>query len=87
MGLIKTFMKMPRLQTVLVDYHRHQSEMRVFRDRLEKDGTFELVPISTGFGSYSYKLEGPGIGNLDVQFKCGRVGESEISINSIVYTR
>ena len=74
MGLVKSFTKMPRLQTVLVDYHRHLSEMRVFRDRLVKDGIFELVPISTGFGSYAYKLEGPGIEGLDIQFKCGRMG-------------
>ena len=72
-GLVERLKAMPRLRTVLVDYHRHLSEMRVFREGVEKGGDLELGLISTGIGSYAYKLEGPGIEGLDIQFKCGRM--------------
>jgi hypothetical protein len=73
MGLINAFREMPRLRTVLIDYHKYLAEMRLFRVRLQRETEMELEPISKSPGSFAYRLKGPGVGHLDIQFKCGRL--------------
>ena len=68
-GLIRIFTQMPRLQTVLIDYHNHLSEMRTLRESVEWEGRYEFVSMP-----YAYKLRGPGIEGLDIQLRCGRQG-------------
>ena len=69
-GLIQMLTLMPRLQTVVIDYHKHIAEMRSFREMMIRDGKLELEPIPTGLGSYAYRLIGPAVGDLHIQFIC-----------------
>ncbi len=79
-GLVEAFQEMPRLRTVLIDYHKHLAEMRLFRMWLGQDMSLEA--FSTGTGSFAYRLEGPGLENLDIQFRCGRFGCAVISVTT-----
>lgn len=73
-GLMRMFTSMLRLRTVVVDYHKHLAEMRLLKDRLEKESDIILEPASpdTGSGASKYRLAGPDVGHLDVRFVCGR---------------
>ena len=73
MGLIGTLISMPRLRTVLVDYHTHLSEIRLFKEKITQHSDLELELIQTIPGSQASRLSGPGLENLDVIFRCGRL--------------
>ena len=73
-GLIQAFVEMPRLQTVLVDYHEHIKEMSSFRAHLGMSDDLQLEAVPLGLNSYAYRLHGSTVDRLDIQFMCGRPG-------------
>lgn len=75
MGLIKAFMAMPRLRSVVVDYRQHRSEMHAFVEQfgaeLEKENLLRLRLRLLRFEPMTFLLEGSAVRDLDVQFRCG----------------
>lgn len=74
-GLFKMFASMPRLQTVVVHYHKHVAEMNLLRDRLKRESDLVVgPPASTDVrsGSCVYRLDGPAVRHLGIRFQCGR---------------
>ena len=73
-GLIEAFTRMPRLLTVVIDYHKHLGEMQKLADNLRSVGHLELEPTTVeGYvDGCSWRLKGPAIQGIDVQLLCGR---------------
>ena len=75
MGLIRAFMAMPRLRSVVVDYRQHRGEMQAFLDQfgeyLEKENLLKLRLRLRRFEPMTFQLEGSAMKDLDVQFRCG----------------
>ena len=71
-GFVRALTDMPRLQTVIVDYHNHVVEMGLLSDSLAESSVLELRPIATATGSHMHKLSGDGLEAVDVRFTCGR---------------
>jgi hypothetical protein len=70
-GALKPF---PQLRTVVVNYHGHKEQMERLKERIMESEIFELVPVEKDPDPFSFKLQGPGLEELSVEFRWGMSG-------------
>ena len=60
----------PRLKSVVFNYRGYMPEMEAVRGRVKQTDEFELSISDPGW-PYAYRLQGPKLGQVSVQFRCG----------------
>ena len=71
-GLIRALTSLSRIQTVLVDYHKHVVEMTKFRDTTGINDDLRLENTSSDSKTISYRLFGSAVEGILIDFICGR---------------
>lgn len=67
--LASNLQNFPRLRTVVFNYEGHRPEMDIFKESLQETPQFQLVSITNPDLSFMYKLQGPELGDVSVEFR------------------
>lgn len=72
--LIGALQAFSRLRTVVVNYHGHREQMERLQELVMKSEIFDLVPVEREPDPFSFKLQGPGLEKISVEFRWGMSG-------------